>query len=154
MLLDPADRGGSSALTLGDSEFPRDVGRKICCGCCSGGGDVNVRTRSGGGEVKFRTLVFDAEEGCFVEGTVVVGNAESDGNRILLVSRMKATVDSSFPVTLVADSPPRMMSLSREVVIVWPQRGLGPMPILLNENHRRARKVRMQEWTGREYKIV
>ena len=118
MLLDPADRGGSSAVTLGESVFPRDVGRKLC-GCCSGGGDVNVRTRSGGGEVKFRTLLVDAEVGrCVIVEGAEVGNAESDGNRILLVSRMKATVDSSFPATLVADSPPRMMSLSREVVIV------------------------------------
>jgi len=123
-LLDPARRGGSSALILGDSVFPLDVGRKLCCGgvcCCScGGGDVNVRTRSGGGDVKLRTLPFDADDGCFVTGAVVLeaDNTESEGKRNLLVSRMKATVDSSFPATLVADSPPRTMSLSREVVMV------------------------------------
>ena len=62
-----------------------------------------------------------------------------EGSRILEVSRTNATVDSSFPPTVVADSPPRTMTLSEVVVNEWPHRAVGPTPILLNENHRRAK---------------
>jgi hypothetical protein len=99
---------------------PREVGRDLSLG---GVGDVIFRTRS----------FLPPED-------LEVG---SEGNRTRDVSRMKATVDSSFPATLVADSPPRTMTLSREVVKVWPHRALGPGPIFWNENHRRA-TIRMK----------
>ena len=54
------------------------------------------------------------------------------------MSRTKATVDSSFPAALFADSPPRTMTLSWAVVSVCPQRALGPSPVLAKENHRRT----------------
>ena len=101
ILSPPRLRGGSCANTLGESvppvPFPLEPGREVYDG---GIGEVNSRTLRG---------PFD-EDGLAAKLSV--------GNRILEVSSMNATVDSSFPATDVPDSPPRTTILSRDVVKV------------------------------------
>jgi hypothetical protein len=131
--------GGSSVGILGDSRAsPEPVGDNTLVPRDDG------RDRSlyiwGVGDVIF--LPLSLEDPGLAEA---LGSA---GNRILEVSKTNATVDSSFPATVVDDSPPRTIILSRLVVKVCPQRALGPAPIPWNENHRRAKQLeRYKGWT-------
>lgn len=99
ILSPPRLRGGSCGNTRGESvppvPFPLDPGREL--------NDAGI------GEVNSRTLRWPFEEDGLAEELSV-------GNRILEVSSTNATVDSSFPATEVADSPPRTTILSRDVV--------------------------------------